>query len=275
MDLEAPWGRYQPRGWGRFWLRVVRGLPTGRLWSRWALLTRRIARLGMSGPVDTSLWGFRLRLAARRGVSEGRILFLPQFWDVDERDGLADVVREGTTFVDVGANVGGYTFWAASRVGPAGRVVAVEATPDLADQLRFNVDQNGADGYIVVCAVAVADREGETELVLHEHNPGENRLASVAGPPGKGRVTVPAQTLAGILERAGVGAVDVMKIDVEGAERTVLDPYFRTVPFGAWPRFLMVEAKKDRPDLIDWLEEKGYALIRRTRLNGILRKVGA
>ncbi|NNF25929.1 MAG: FkbM family methyltransferase [Gemmatimonadetes bacterium] len=224
--------------------------------------------------MDTTVWGFKLRLAAKGGVSEGRILFFPQLWDVHERDALADVVRQGTTFVDVGANVGGYTFWAASRVGPEGTVVAVEATPALVEQLRFNVDQNDLASRIRIAPVAVSDETGECEFVLHVKNPGENRLASVEGESGT-RVTVPMRTLAQVLTEAEVESVDVMKVDIEGAERRVLEAFFAQAPSGLWPRFLMVEAKGGSMDLILWLEDKGYALVRRTRLNGILRRARA
>ena len=271
MDLETPWGRYRGSGWTRFWLLLTRGVPQGRLASRLGLLARRIARLGMRGPVDTVVWGIRLRLEARGGVSEGRILFFPQLWDVHERDALADVVRQGTTFVDVGANVGGYTFWAASRVGPEGTVVAIEATPSLVEQLAYNVDQNDLGGRIRIVPVAVSDEAGETDLVIHGRNSGENRLASVDGAAGT-RVTVPMQTLAEVLAAAEVKAVDVMKVDIEGAERRVLEAFFSQAPERLWPRYLMVEAKGGAMDLIHWLEDQGYALVRRTRLNGILRK---
>lgn len=271
MDFETPWGRYAGSGWVRFWLSITRKLPEGRVSSRLGLLARRSARLRMRGPVDTTVWGLKLRLDARGGVSEGRILFFPQLWDVHERDALADVVRQGTTFVDVGANVGGYTFWAASRVGPAGRVVAIEATPALVEQLMFNVEQNGLSSRIRVVPVAVSDETGECELILHGRNSGENRLASVADEAGD-RVTVPMRTLAHVLTEAELDSVDVMKVDIEGAEPRVLSAFFADAPAGLWPRYLMVEAKGGSMDLIHWLEDRGYALIRRTRLNGILQK---
>ncbi|NNM32645.1 MAG: FkbM family methyltransferase [Gemmatimonadetes bacterium] len=274
MNFETPWGQYAGSGWIRGWLSLTRRVPQGRVASRLGLLARRMARVGMSGPVDTTVWGFKLRLALKGGVSEGRILFFPQLWDVHERDALADVVRQGTTFVDVGANVGGYTFWAASRVGPEGTVVAVEATPALVEQLRFNVDQNDLASRIRIAPVAVSDETGECEFVLHVKNPGENRLASVEGESGN-RVTVPMSTLAQVLTEAEVESVDVMKVDIEGAERRVLEAFFAQAPSGLWPRFLMVEAKGGSMDLILWLEDKGYALVRRTRLNGILRRARA
>ena len=39
-------------------------------------------------------------------------------------------LREGMTFVDVGANIGLYTLHGARRVGPTGAVIALEPTPN-------------------------------------------------------------------------------------------------------------------------------------------------
>ena len=271
LDLESPWGRYAPGMWTRMWIGIARSLPPGRLSSRAGLLARRLARLGLSGPVDTEVWGFKLRLAARGGVSEGRILFLPQQWDVPERQALEDVLLRGHSFVDVGANAGGYTFWAASVVGESGKVVAVEPDPGLAARLAFNAASNSGGCPIEVYAVAVGDRDGEGNLLLDPRNPGENRLLAPDETGDGARITVPVRTLASILDESGVVRPDVLKVDVEGGERAVLEPYLESVERGRWPGAILAEVKGGTggPELIDWLEGVGYHMIRRTRLNGL------
>lgn len=277
MDLESPWGRYAPGPWPRFWIRVGRAVPEGRLWSRLALLIRRLARLGLTGPVDTTVWGQRLRLAARGGVSEGRILFLPQLWDSWERRLLGDLLPAGSVFVDVGANAGGYTFWAASVVGPGGRVLAIEPDPALAARLAFNAESNRSVAPIDVVAVALADREGEGELILDSANTGENRLAPDTGTEvPEERVVVPVRTLQRVLEDAGVDRVQVLKVDVEGGEQAILEPFLRTAPPGSWPRVILAELKRAGgadDALVDLLEDRGYRLAQRGRLNGLFHLV--
>ena len=126
---ESPWGIYRPRGWGGFWLNVSRSFPEGWVWNRFAFAARRFARWTLAGPVDTRVWGHRLRLFPDRSTSEARILFLPRSWDRHERELLRQWMSPGFIFVDVGANVGAYSFWVLSLMNGSGRVVAVEPDP--------------------------------------------------------------------------------------------------------------------------------------------------
>ena len=294
----SPWGAHSPRGLGAFWLAVARALPGGWPWSRFALLARRTARRHLTGPVDTEVWGQRLRLFADRSVSEARILFLPRSWDRPERKALASWMTIGFTFVDIGANVGGYSFWMHSRLGASGRVVAVEPNPDLARQLRFNVRTNEAEERLRVVEAAVGAERGSGTLLVGTRNSGESRLVRAnaaagasrsedgldeadAGVEAAGRdaasATVPVEvlTLADVVREAGLYRIDCLKVDVEGHEAEVIKPFLRSSPRTLWPRHLIVElgqAHRDgqrSPELEDWLVARGYRPVLRTRLNGL------
>ena len=68
-----------------------------------------------SEPVDAEVWGLRLRLWPSGNLSEQRILLMPQFLDVAEREFMDREFRaDGQCFLDVGANTGVYILWAAS-----------------------------------------------------------------------------------------------------------------------------------------------------------------
>jgi len=76
------------------------------------------------------------------------------------------------------------------------------------------------------------------------------------------------------MARLGVGRIDVLKIDVEGAEAAVLQPLFAECPQTAWPRLILTEVGRECATLTDephgrLLERAGYRLRRRTRLNAI------
>lgn len=120
------------------------------------------------------------------------------------------VLLPGDTYVDVGANVGQLTLAGAQRVGPRGRVVAVEPQAHLASFLRGNVRLNGLANVEVVEA-AVADQAGEASLA---------RAASDDQAylrPGAGiRVATLDQVL------ASAGPIALLKVDVEGCESRVL-----------------------------------------------------
>ncbi|MCY4572331.1 MAG: FkbM family methyltransferase [Gemmatimonadetes bacterium] len=266
------WGAHRPRGWGGFWLKVARSFPGGWPWSRFALLARRIARRRLDGPVDTRVWGQRLRLFPDRSVSEARILFLPRSWDRAERRLLGEwAASPGFRFVDVGANVGGYSFWVASRMAASGRVLAVEPNPSLARQLRFNVRANRASDRVGVVEAAVGAESGTGALTVGARNSGENRLVDDAGSAGQATVPVRVATLADLVEEAGMDRIDCLKVDVEGREAEVIQPYLSDAPRTAWPRHLIVELKGRRGALEEWITARGYVRVLRTKLNGLFR----
>ena len=134
---------------------------------------------------------------------------------------LRRVLRPGMTFFDVGAHLGEFTLRAARRVHPGGQVHAFEATPDLADLLARNVRLNALEDVHVVSS-AVADRDGEVEFELGvETAMSSLRADSAPGPQVARRMRVPAVSLDEYQSKIG-RSVDVVKIDVEGAEEKVL-----------------------------------------------------
>ena len=298
---SSHWGSYLPRGRGGFWLKVARAFPGGWPWSRFALVARRLARRRLTGPVDTRVWGHRLRLFPDRSVSEARILFLPRSWDRTERALLKRWMTPGFTFLDVGANVGAYSFWVLSLAGDSGRVVAVEPDPAVARQLRYNVRANGAEDRMRVVEVAVAASGGDGTLILDGRNSGESRLAAgTASPstPGEAAVGVRVVTLARVVRDAALARIDCLKVDVEGREADVIKPFLAAAPPSLWPRRLIVELKhggvrdevagaagaatgtadeasgpadEAAAELEAWITARGYRLVRRTKLNGIFR----
>lgn len=292
-DETGSWGTHPPGGPGAIWLAIARALPGTWPWSRFALLARRAARRHLTGPVDTEVWGQRLRLFPDRSVSEARILFLPRAWDRAERKVLGKWISLGFTFVDVGANAGGYSFWTLSRLGASGRIVAVEPNPALARQLRFNVDANGAADRVRVVEAAVGAKREKGTLLVGTRNSGESRLVgrgATHAAAGSRRsaaeadtgahdagATIPVEvlTLADVVREAGLYRIDCLKVDVEGHEADVIKPYLRSSPQALWPRHLIVElpqAHRDDqrpPELEDWLAGRGYRPVLRTRLNGL------
>ena len=173
-----------PGALDRLALSLTRAMPNNWLGLRLAILFRRIvtSRLGR-GALDTELWGLRLRLYALGNGCEKNALFTPQMFDVMERGMFwrtrSDARREGFTFVDIGANVGLYSLFVASRAANA-RILAIEPQPGILDRLRFNLAANPGVK-VDVLPIALADRDGTVELVLDTSDSGgthiENRDA--------------------------------------------------------------------------------------------------
>ncbi|HVT77696.1 MAG TPA: FkbM family methyltransferase, partial [Acidimicrobiales bacterium] len=113
-----------------------------------------------------------------------------------------------------------FALFAARLVGAGGRVMAVEPEPTNADWIERSVARNHYANVEVV-RVALAERGGEATLHLGEKS-GWHSLLSTDGVATTGEVSVPTQTLDELVAARGVDRVDVIKIDVEGAEERVL-----------------------------------------------------
>lgn len=128
-------------------------------------------------------------------------------------------------FVDVGANDGYYTLFAARRVGPSGRVVAAEPSSRERAHLQRNLGRNGLDNVTVVPA-AIGAASGLADLHLaHGVHAGHNTLGSFAHDDvvRASLERVPIEPLDAVIARLGLAQVDFVKIDVEGAEARVID----------------------------------------------------
>jgi FkbM family methyltransferase len=260
---------------------VTRRLPANWLGLRISMPLRRLAINSLRGrPVDTTVWNAHMRLYPSRNACEKNALFTPQMFDVLELDALGAAadrrIAEGETFifVDIGANVGLYSLYIASRGGPQARVLAVEPQPGIVDRLRFNLRAN-ENINVTVLPLAVADREGTVQLVINERDSGGTHInMSDAGTSGVTAVRVPCRPLAAILAAAGTSSIDALKIDIEGAEDLALAPFLREAPAEHLPRLVLIE---DRPqdwsvDLYALLEDRGYVISARSRQNVIFRR---
>ncbi len=138
--------------------------------------------------------------------------------------GEAGVTLAGTTFVDVGANIG-TTMVTALRRHEFSRAVAIEASPENLRTLRINVAANDLGGVVDVVGAAVSDTEGEQDLFLSGASSGEHSVdLSLPGGRRSGRVTVRAVTLDGMVSRGEIdpARVGLLWLDVPGAEARAL-----------------------------------------------------
>ncbi len=135
---------------------------------------------------------------------------------------LDERLEPGAVFVDVGANLGYHALRAADAVGPTGRVVAIEAGGDNARLLAASAGLNGFD-HVQVLPVAAAQRVG---FALFGPHIGSN--AGLLGPtdaltPVEGLLAEAASMVPTLpLDLLGLERVEVIKIDVEGAEAAVM-----------------------------------------------------
>ena len=255
MRTEAPWRIRALRG-------LLRRLPRGRY--------RALASAPDKG-----------RFTARLAVEVGGAMFDCDLSDLLSREvcftGLYEPpvtrvfqrqLRPGGTVMDVGANWGYFTLIAAAATGPSGAVVSLEPDPRQYETLARNIEMNGFTHVKPVRAAASA-QAGRVTLVGYaddEENRGVTRIAGGAdrgAPDATRQFEVDAVTIDGLMPP--VREVDLVKIDVEGAEDLVLEGMrdglalhrYRAVLLELHPRLL--QARGVEPEAcIRLLQQYGY-----------------
>lgn len=130
--------------------------------------------------------------------------------------GIEDEYRPADTIpaevlIDLGASVGLATLRLLSS-HPGARAIAVEADPELIPRLRANV--SGLP--VTVIHAAVSDSTGERVFYRSDMNSWGNSLEMTG--PDKTEVMVPTLSLNDLLDDVGIDRVQLLKLDVEGAE---------------------------------------------------------
>jgi FkbM family methyltransferase len=273
-----PYGALAPGALDRAVIAMTSGMPVNWLGMRLAIGLRRIVmkRLPEDGGVDVQRWGLRLRLHPRHNGCEKNLLFTPQFYEAGERAALASWIGQPRAtglpfvFIDIGANVGLFSFFVASCARGNARILAIEPERENLRRLRFNVEAN-ADVPIQVLPHALGESAGTLAIELNTTDRGGTRTRPMEESAGGG-VQVECKPLAQVLAQEGVTRIDALKIDVEGAEDRILLPFFKREPVSLWPRFIIIEdSRKDwRTDLFAELQARDYKTVSCTRQNVML-----
>lgn len=134
------------------------------------------------------------------------------------------VLKLGMTVIDLGANIGEISLAAAKRVGREGRVVSFEPVDAIADELQANAARNHL-GQISVIRVGLSDVPADDVPVYascgqglpdDEHHGLGSLFGGKVGAPELQRI--PITTLDIWLSTHPVDRIDLIKIDIEGAE---------------------------------------------------------
>ncbi|KOT59000.1 FkbM family methyltransferase [Streptomyces rimosus subsp. rimosus] len=150
-----------------------------------------------------------------------RYIYLFGVWEPHLTRWLERRLRPGDVFVDVGANIGYYSLLASRLVGEKGAVVALEASPDFHRVLLKQAAINGC-GNVRAVNTAISDRDEMLTFVLaSSHNMGANSIVPYAG-EAESTFEVAAQPLSDVLSSGKIARARVIKIDVEGAEGSVV-----------------------------------------------------
>ncbi len=127
-----------------------------------------------------------------------------------------DLLRPGMVFVDIGANIGYFSLIAARKVSDKGMVYAFEPDAEHFSLLEKNIKKNGYSAIIPV-KKAASDTTGTASFYLQKDN-----LCAHSLVPDENTSVVEVETVTLDEYFLGQDHIDVVKIDVEGAELKVL-----------------------------------------------------
>jgi FkbM family methyltransferase len=261
---------------------MTKPLPDTWAGLRLAILLRRAVTMRLDypdGALDVERWGLRMRLHPRDNGCEKNLLFTPRMYEPEELAALEnDIARakgQPFTFVDIGANVGLFSLFVASRAGRQARILAIEPEPGNLRRLEFNVGANPGVP-ITVIPKALSDEAGVVAVELDRRDRGGTRTKKIdqAG-ESTGTVRVPSQTLLDVLAGEGIDAIDALKIDVEGLEDVILAPFFRDTPPQLRPRLVIVEDSRPswKVDLMSVMRGCGYELVALSRHKNLMLRL--
>lgn len=185
-------------------------------------------------------------------------------YEIPETKFFLRICRPGITFLDIGANVGYYSALALGVMQGKGKIVALEPDPENFRYLEATLAAN--HGTIAVAVrKAASDHTGTMTLHTSADNRGDNRL--YANELASGSCAVEVDTVDSVLTAAGVSHVDLIKIDVQGYEASVLAGMKNTVGNSRelvlltefWPDGLR-RAGSDPADYLSNLQQSGLTL---------------
>jgi len=148
----------------------------------------------------------------------GRELLVNGIWEAEVTNFICGRVSRDMTVIDVGADIGYYTLLFARRVGKEGRVIAFEPIPEAKERLEDNVGLNGYAN-VTICDFALFSSEGQVVL---EGPLQLSRINLFKSNTENKDIRVMTRVFDQVVPEFELHRIDLVKIDVEGAELDVL-----------------------------------------------------
>jgi len=203
----------------------------------------------------------------------GKDIYVNGMFEEAECKFVMRFLKPGMVFFDAGANLGQYTLLAARRVGPAGQVHSFEPSSRMFAELKYNVELNGLATMCQLNKVALSNDEGVARLSMYE--PG----AEVYGSIGchrreEGKISVIGYEQVKTIrlddyyvKESAINHIDLIKIDIEGAELLALQGAVQMLSNSAAPAIVIELADINTvgfgyqaTQIWDYLERLGYRM---------------
>jgi FkbM family methyltransferase len=205
----------------------------------------------------------------------GSSIYWNGYYSLNELHLLKRLLRPHMVFVDVGANQGEFTLYAAKRL-VTGEVLAFEPVEESYRHLTENIELNGFKN-VIAYNVGLSDRDGYFEMYMPDNVRSSDQTIEGLANEGTASVfqsisrpsmmcTARFETLDKLFEESGLERLDIIKIDVEGAELPVLRGARRVIE--KYCPIIIMEMNDEsfkaagyqKSDVLDFLDSMHYDL---------------
>lgn len=272
---QTPFGTYATTAKQQKTIAFCQNLPN-RWWAKQLVqqLRKRLLKTATL-PLDIEIEGIRLRCFFKDNISERSFVFMPWRYDcIERRQLIADLPADGV-FIDIGANVGIYSCIAAKCLNQQGKIIAFEPNPKALKRLDFNLQSTLSSQtqqpQFKLLPIAISNQQGNVPLYLNQDNMGASGLKKAASK----HINIECKPLLAVLAALKINRIDVLKVDIEGAEDLALCPFLQQAEKTLLPRLIILENnhRQWQLPLLRTLERSGYCQWDKTRNNLIYRTV--
>ncbi|MHB9143656.1 MAG: FkbM family methyltransferase [Paludibacter sp.] len=158
------------------------------------------------------------------------------------RNGIEIIDREGTGYgttavvfirkhygdienqniiVDIGANIGVFTLFAAEQIKSRGHIYSFEPIPSNFEILQNNINHNNYNEKVTIFNMAVSDRKGTTKMYIVS-SPLHSTIVNEIDSKDNQSIVVPTVSIADIIEDNKIEHIDLLKINCEGSEYDII-----------------------------------------------------
>lgn len=120
--------------------------------------------------------------------------------------------------IDVGANIGAFTLYAA-RLAPRATIIALEPFPSTFERLDRTLVLNRLKERVLPMQTALSAQSGYRAM---DDSPGPSQSRGLLQPEASGGMAVSSLSLEDLLDAQGFNEVDLVKLDIEGGEHEVV-----------------------------------------------------
>ncbi|MEV6102591.1 FkbM family methyltransferase [Nocardia sp. NPDC051981] len=206
----------------RWWIRYGPGIAVKRLLCKWLDIgLQQRPRLHRTVRTRYGQWF----LVPTTSDFIARTIYTHGCWEPCISRFVASRLQQGDGFVDIGSAEGWYAVLAAQFVGPTGYAVAIE--PAAHGRLRANLALNGIDNVRVVPAAITPE---PTTVTLYTPHANAGATTTIRPDAYQSTLTAPGLPLAQLLHPGDLENARIIKVDVEGAEGTVLTQLATSIP---------------------------------------------